>query len=70
MYLAKGLGVDTWFGCGDGGGGRNLSHVGHGEGVVVVITMIQRSIIGRWWLRIREMLCFLGIMPGIYTRYL
>lgn len=31
MYLAKGLGVDAGFGCGDGGG-RNLSQVGRGEG--------------------------------------
>ncbi|KAK9055688.1 hypothetical protein SSX86_026773 [Deinandra increscens subsp. villosa] len=31
MYLAKGLGIDAGFGCGSGGGGRNLSHVG-GEG--------------------------------------
>lgn len=30
MYLAKGLGVDAGFGS--GGGGRNLSHVGRGDG--------------------------------------
>nr|XP_043622651.1 uncharacterized protein LOC122594244 [Erigeron canadensis] len=37
MYLAKGIGVDTGFGCGGGdigpgGGGRNLSHIGDGGG--------------------------------------
>ncbi|XP_071721579.1 uncharacterized protein [Rutidosis leptorrhynchoides] len=35
MYLAKGIGVDVGFGCGDagaGGSGRNLSRLGRGEG--------------------------------------
>ena len=35
MYLAKGLGVDTWLGCGDGGGGDNHDTEEHYRKMVV-----------------------------------